>query len=127
MAGSWNIPLTTLTPGVHFYPLTGGEPVAGADTAAQLTVDRTVANGLNATPAVTQADIAVSLSPDGGASWYQAASAGLPGGIFTDKHGATVNSFSIGLPLPAGADRQARAQVTISGSSVAVAGTLTVS
>jgi len=76
MAGTFNIPLTTLPPGVHNFPASGGAAIADSDSLAVLTIDRTVPGGLNVRP---------------------------------------------------GTGRLARAQVTVTGTAVAVAGTLTVS
>jgi hypothetical protein len=126
MAGTFNIPLTTLPPGVHNFPASGGAAIADSDSLAVLTIDRTVPGGLNVTPGASY-EIAVYQSNDAGASWQFLASAGDAGGIITNPRLGQVNSNVIGVSLWPGTGRLARAQVTVTGTAVAVAGTLTVS
>lgn len=118
------IPLTTLPPGVfHFGPA----DLADADVLAVITIDRTVANGFNAQPVTTTANILVEQSSDGGATWFPLASDGFAGGILVNpRTGLTVNANDVGVELQAGTGRKARATVTISGASVAVQGTLVI-
>lgn len=125
MASTFTIPLTTLPVGTLNFPATGGASVPDADSEITLTIDRTVAGGLNAQPATTVISIAVSLSRDGGTTWQPlAAAGGIPGGLITGKTGATLTSSSVAVDLPPGTSRQIRASVTVSGAAVAVAGTL---
>jgi hypothetical protein len=126
MAGTFNIPLTTLVPGVHNFPASGGAAVADSDSLALLTIDRTVPGGLNAVPAVSF-EVSVYQSNDGGATWQFLASAGGSGGISIMHGGQQVNSNDIGVSLWPGTSRLVRASVTITGASVAVAGTLAIS
>lgn len=126
MAGTVTIPLTTLAAGAHdFGPVT----VQASDNLAVLTIDRTVAGGLDATPAA-QLNIAVNVSADGGATYQLLSSAGIPGGpqFFTDRGGTqhqyTASVVQVGLDQVHG-DRL-KATVTVSGVSVAVAGSLAI-
>lgn len=122
------IPTTTLQIGVRDF---GPAAIADTDTSITLTIDRTVANGLNATPA-THLLIEAMVSLDGGATWTMVAGAGIeggqlpqsppprgPGGFYTE------NVLRVGLDQYPGAGRRIKATLTASGASVAVAGTLT--
>lgn len=123
MAGTIVIPLTTLPTGQRtFGPLT----LADTDVLAVLTIDRTPANGFNSQPGTTAASIAIEQSLDGGISWQQLVSGTFTGGVLT-RRGQEVDSNDIGVfPVP-GTGRQLRAQVIISGSPVAVQGSLVIS
>lgn len=123
MAGTITIPLTTLTVGQHTYgPLT----LADSDVLVVLTIDRTPANGFNSQPGTTSASIAIEQSLDGGNSWQQLVSGTFTGGVVI-RRGQELDTNDVGVfPLP-GTGRQMRAQVVISGSSVAVQGTLVIS
>jgi len=130
MAGTFNIPLVTLPPGSRDFPATGGFAIADGDTVAVLTIDRTVTGGLNAVPATTSVSIATWQSNDGGASWTELSSATAAGGVYNvpPKYGSgIVSSFLMGVSLAYGTSRLARAHVTVSGSSVAVQGSLVIS
>lgn len=127
MAGTTQIPLTTLAPGTYHY---GPAALADSDTYAQLTIDRTVTGGFNSLTSATQAAIEVDVSLDGGNTWEQQAAISFLGGIFTQKPsqgGGTLAANGFTVSLPPGTNRQARATVIISGTSVAVAGSLVIS
>lgn len=122
------IPLTTLQPGVRDF---GPASVQDTDTSIVLTIDRTVVNGLNATPAA-QLSIAAMISRDGGATWTLVAGATLPGGQIPQvppPRGPggfyTQNVLTVGLDQFPGTGRRIKATLTATGSAVAVAGTLT--
>lgn len=115
------IPLVTLPAGVRDF---GPVAVADAETGVRLTLDRTVAGGLNATPAA-HIDMAIMQSNDGGASWKLISSAGINGGILTGPGGVTLTTFPLVTQWDPGTGRQAKATITVTGASVAVAGTLT--
>lgn len=123
MAGTITIPLTTLAVGQHTYgPLT----LADTDTLVLLTIDRTPANGFNSQPATTSASIAIEQSLDGGTSWQQLTAGTFSGGVIV-RRGQELDTNDVGVfPLP-GTGRQMRAQVVVSGSSVAVQGSLVIS
>ena len=127
MAATITIPRTTLQPGPHDFPPAGGQNVAGADTGAVLAVDRTVPGGLNAAAGSVLVTVAVVQSGDGGASWVEIATAGFPGGLLTDRAtGGTLAQSNMGAALWPGTGRLVRARVTVTGTAVTVAGTLTV-
>jgi hypothetical protein len=130
MAATITVPLTTLTTGTHNYPATGGASVADTDTSALLTIDRTVKNGsvqgFNGQPATTQAQIQVYQSDDGGSTWVLLISGTVEGGAYTDAHGNTVTTSSVGVTFNPGTGRLARAAVVVSGASVAVSGSLAI-
>lgn len=123
MAGTLNIPLTTLPVGTFLF---GPASVADADSLAVLTIDRTVANGFNAKTTATTCQIAVYQSNDAGATWNLLASAVFPGGIHIN-HAGQQNVSAIGIQFWPGTGRLTRAEVIIGGTSVAIQGSLAVS
>lgn len=127
MAGTLTIPLTTLTVGVHTFPPSGGASVADADTLIRLSIDRTVANGFNSQPATTTALIYSYQSNDNGVTWKWIAGDQVTGGIYTSPKAGQENTDYVEVSLDPGTGRLVRAVITISGASVAVAGTLTTS
>ena len=125
MAGTVNIPLSTLAVGTHVF---GPAAVADADKQALLTIDRTVTGGLNSLTPATGIQIIVDQSNDGGATWTQICSAPVTGGFTTSaNHPVPPGTSSVGATFQPGTSRQARAQVTVTGTSVAVQGTLVTS
>lgn len=112
-----NIPLTTLAAGTHDV---GPAAVSDADSLITITIDRTVANGLNAVGAAVSVRLAPSQSDDGGATWIELAAATATGGV--QPKGATTSVIEVGL-WP-GTGRQVKAAVTVTGGAVAVQGTL---
>ena len=124
MAGTTNIPLTSLAPGTYDF---GPASLADGDRMATLSVDRTVAGGFNSQPATTQAEIGVYQSNDSGATWFLLASATMEGGSFTDRHtGQPYTQSSVTVPLQPGTGRQGKAHIIISGATVAVQGSLVI-
>jgi hypothetical protein len=122
------IPTTTLQIGARDF---GPATISDADTSITLTIDRTVTNGLNDTPA-THLSIEAMVSLDGGATWTLAAGAGIEGGQLPQPPPPrgpggfyTANVLRVGLDQYPGTGRRIKATLTVSGSSVAVAGTLT--
>jgi hypothetical protein len=122
------IPTTTVQVGVRDF---GPATIPDTDSSIVLTIDRTVANGLNATPAA-HLEIDAMVSVDGGAHWTLVAGCGVeggqlpqapppkgPGGFYTS------NVLTVGLDQFPGTGRRIKATLTVSGSAVAVAGTLT--
>jgi len=126
VASTLTIPLATLPVGTLNFPATGGAAVPDADTSILLSIDRTVAGGLNSKTAATTIFIESWQSGDGGATWQSLAANTVVGGIFT-KGGTQINTDHVGTGLNPGTGRLVRASVTVSGASVAVAGSLTTS
>lgn len=122
------IPTITLQVGTREF---GPANVSDADSSIVLTIDRTVANGLNATSAThLQVDAMVSL--DGGSTWTVVAGFGTPGGqipMAPPPKGPggfyTQNQLVVGLDQFPGTGRRIKAVTNVSGASVAIAGTVT--
>lgn len=132
MASTFTIPATALPVGVTEL---GPSSVPDADTTVTITLDRTASKGatqgFNSQPGTTQMNVQLEQSDDGGTSWQPLAAMGpVIGGIFTmTKTGTvtTITSERLFTEFNPGTGRQVRATVTVSGASVAVAGTLTTS
>lgn len=118
------IPLTTFPVGVTRF---GPFARAGTLTHTVLTLDRTVANGLNSNP-TTIITYMVERSVDSGVSWQAFSGSTTTGGIIQGDGGVTVTSqvddTHWTTPQAGG---QFRVTVTIAGHSVAVSGSLVVS
>lgn len=73
---------------------------AGA-TNAKVTIDRTVASGLNALAATETFEIVIERSTDGGSTWVQAAGITCQGGVMVTK-GVTLaqETLTVGIPGP---------------------------
>lgn len=134
MPVSFTIPLTAFQPGSH---TAGPAAVPDGDTRVTLTVDRTVAGGLNALTAASGLHMEAQLSTDGGATWHAvdtdqpgtSTSWGAPGGpaTWTDKQGVvhTAGVSSGTWPIFPGTGRRIQAVITVTGpSAVAVAGSI---
>lgn len=116
------IPLVTLPVG----PLTVGPSTLAAGFAqAAITVDRTVANGLNSKTTDTTIQAEIQQSDDNGATWTTIAVSQTQGGI-SSNHNGQINIYPIQVSL-SGAACQMQALLTIGGTPVAVAGTLAIS
>lgn len=115
------IPTTTLQVGVREF---GPATMADADTRIVLTVDRSVANGLTATPAAVL-DVQVSVSHDGGANWVTVTETTFTGGSHLDRNGAVRTEDGLQISFGPEVNRRVKAITTVAGSSVAIAGTLT--
>jgi hypothetical protein len=119
-----NIPLLTLAVGTREF---GPAAVADDVNAVTLTIDRTVAGGLNSSPASTTLEIGVWQSDDDGASWQFRASAGLIGGVYPrNAAGDPYVESTVSVDLTPGTGRRVKAVTETGGSSVAIAGSLTV-
>jgi len=117
MASTLTIPLTTLPVGELDL---GPANAADAETGIVLTIDRTVAGGLNSlTPASTVA-VNVFQSNDGGVTWMQLVGATMPGGVVGLGHATS----DVRTGLFPGTSRKLKATVIVAGTPVAVAGTL---
>lgn len=118
------IPLTTLPVG----PLTfGPSAVANTETTIVLTIDRTVAGGLNSLTAASQIETDVQQSNDGGATWFFIAGGAMTGGVILDKHGVALAASTLTTGLLPGTSRKLRASCAVSGTAITVAGTLVTS
>lgn len=115
------IPLTTLPVGERDF---GPANAADTETGFTLTLDRTVAGGLNSLISATGIDMRVDQSDDGGTTWHEIVGATLVGGVFADAHGGTYLVSTVSASLTAGTSRRLRARVIVSGTPVAVAGSL---
>lgn len=116
MPTTFTIPLTTLPVGTRDL---GPSHPADAEQSILLTVDRTVAGGLNSLTAASEIDMNVQQSNDGGTTWQLRVGGTMPGGVL----GA---ASTLRVDLAPGTSRQLKATVTVAGPSpIAVAGTLT--
>lgn len=123
MATTFTIPLTTLP--VEARDLGPSHP-ADSETGFTLTIDRTVAGGLNSLTSATAILVSVSQSNDAGATWQEIGEVTVPGGTtINPKTGLTATVSLMTTYLLPGTSRQLKATVTVTGTPVAVAGTLT--
>lgn len=123
MATTIPIPTTTLAVGPHDY---GPAPIADNLKQATITIDRTVAGGLNATPSAS-IDLSVFVSSDGGATWQGATTGNCQGGIWPAPKGGQWNSIALTFQFGGGTNRQVKGTVVVNGQSVAVGGSIVVS
>jgi len=115
------IPQITLAVGSRTF---GPGNAADAEASITLTIDRTVTGGLNSLTGASVLDIAVDQSNDGGTTWHNLAGAEWTGGIQLDKHGNTRTQEQLFTTLNPGTSRKVRASTTVSGTSIAIAGTV---
>lgn len=126
-----------MTVNIAFGPVTlqagfvrdfGPYVVKAGDDQVSIVIDRTLPNGLDATPGAA-IEITVNQSSDGGATWTMLVSAHVPGGIltYTDRQGVvhqfTTSNIQTGLDL---AKAQIKATVIVGDTPVRVAGTFAV-
>ncbi len=117
-----NIPATTLPVGTREF---GPAAIPNGATSVDILVDRTVSGGLNSLTNATQVILTVFESTDGGVTWIAVASTTCIGGVFTMHGGLPLNSNDVGAMIYPDATH-IKGSVTVSGTSVTVAGTLTV-
>ena len=135
MASTTTIPLTTLPIGSQVF---GPHVAQASESSVSLTIDRTVAGGLNSLTLDSVLAVLVELSNDGGTTWHatdtdqmgtQTAWTAVGSPVtYTDKQGVqhvyTVSSATWYL-FP-GNPRRIRATITVSGPSpIAIAGSIT--
>lgn len=113
------IPLTTLPVGPV---IVGPSPLVAGYSVALVTIDRTVAGGLNSLTSATTVKSEIQQSDDGGATWNTIGVSQTQGGI-SSNHNGQVNIYPIQVSL-SGFACQMRALITVAGSSVAVSGSL---
>lgn len=103
--------------------------IAANESRIDMTLDRTLSSGLNARPDTTTIKVQFQVSFDGGTTWNDLTSAFFVGGIYSNSLNGQKNTdiFNCTIWNPGTAGRTARADVTVAGSSVRVAGSLTVS
>jgi hypothetical protein len=128
MAGTVTIPATVLDPAAgprDFGPVT----VQPADSTAVLTIDRTVASGMDATPAA-EIDITVNRSADSGQTWLLWLSGHVLGGpqTFLDRQGVQHRYATAAITCDLVPLRGQRIKATIAAqnSPVTVAGSLAI-
>lgn len=122
MTHTLTIPLTTLPVGSLAF---GPSAVADNEKSIVLTIDRTVTGGLNSLTSATAVAITVEQSSDGGITWVLAVGSTFPGGLISaGRAGGTLTANTANVDLTAGTSRLVRASVTVTGTPVAVAGTL---
>jgi len=124
MAGTTAIPLTTLQTGAHTF---GPASVADTDATTVLTVDRTVAGGLNSLTAAAAIEILIEQSDDGGTTWFLLVDGVIAGGPVAAKGGGSAATAQVGVTYGPGTGRQTRATLTVSGGPIRVQGSLTTS
>ena len=105
----------------------GPVAVATAESMVTLTVDRTPSGGLNAKPATTTIDVQFQMSFDG-LVWNNLADASFVGGVYSNPLDGQKNTdvFACSIWNLGTSGRTARATVIVAGTTVRVAGTLTV-
>lgn len=121
MASTLTIPQVTLPVGARTF---GPGNVPDADVSITLTIDRTVAGGLNSLTSASTLAVTVDQSNDGGTTWANLSGAAWTGGIQTDKHGVTRTAEVMLTELNPGTSRKVRATVTVGGTSIVVDGSV---
>lgn len=120
MAVTQNIPNTLLN-GTQTFNFTN---TAQPWTDATMTIDRTVAQGLNTKTSALTVQVAFDWSPDGGTTWRNIGGSTLQGGTITTK-GVTLTTdtldIGIGQPFPVGSGFRI---TTTASASVRIAGTV---
>lgn len=129
MASTLTIPLTTLNDGTRHF---GPAAVADTDVMAVLSLDRTVAGGLNSLTSATTLELMIDQSRDGGATWFPLVNAMITGGLVPAQPppkgpGGNAATAGAGVRFAPGTGRQTRATVITTGGPVAVQGSLTTS
>lgn len=118
------IPSTLLPLGPRSF---GPIAVATAESMINMTLDRTLSSGLNARPATTMIHVQFQMSFDG-TTWNDLAAADFVGGVYSNPLDGQKNLdvFACSIWNAGTPGRSARATVTVAGSTVRVAGSLTV-
>lgn len=125
MSTTTTIPLVTLPAGSRTF---GPANAADTETSITLTIDRTVAGGLNSLTTASLLSVDVQQSDDGGTTWLDLGNWGTDGGSDIDGHGNVFTVSSGTWDLRPGTSRKVRGTVTVSGpSSIAVAGSIVTS
>lgn len=116
------IPLTTIPVGSHDF---GPSAISNTISTVEIDIDRTVAGGLNSQPATTQLTLSLFQSPDSGVTWNPLTSGICIGGIIVNRDG-TITTNDVGGSLTPGNGREIKGNITVTGSSVAVSGEITI-
>lgn len=125
MMASLTVPLITLPVGQHvFGPIT----VGGTFNNVTVSVDRTVANGLDTAPSTTTFSFLMEHSPDGGVTWHPTIAGGpFAGGTeLADGHVNHTDTVTADWTPPWTGNR-VRVTTTVTGGSVAIAGSIVAS
>lgn len=117
-----NIPTRTLAVGTTEF---GPAAIPNGAAFVTISIDRTVSGGLNSLTNATQLTLNVFESTDGGTMWVMTASTTCVGGVFTMHGGLPLNFNDVGAMIYPNATH-IKASVDVVGTSVTVAGTLTV-
>jgi hypothetical protein len=93
---------------------------------ATITLDRTVASGLNAAPTTTTITMVIEESTDSGATWHGLNGAGdtTTGGT-TSNHNGQINLSITSITL-SGLASEMRATLIVAGAAVTIAGSLAI-
>ncbi len=120
------IPLLTFPVGTTQV---GPADVGVSDSQVIVYIDRTVLGGLNSLGETTTLHVVYEMSFDSGANWQFEGDATFAGGIRIDPDLGQLNTdyFEVGLERPGTSGRQVRAQLTVAGVPVAIAGSMVVS
>jgi hypothetical protein len=103
----------------------GPANAADSERGLVLTIDRTVAGGLNSLTGASALAITIWQSDDGGTVFYELGGGGFAGGPLLNKQGGTRLTESLSTQLnPGGTGRKLKMTVTAAGTPIAVAGTL---
>lgn len=124
MAMTIPIPTVSLPVGVQEF---GPAPIVDNLISAAVTIDRTVAGGLNSLPATAILAADVLISHDGGISFEHAAGITAVGGVFPNPKGGSYLASTLRVGFGSGIGRQIKARLTVSGRPIAVAGSIVVS
>lgn len=130
MPSTFTIPATSVAVGTTTF---GPANIPDADNGVSLIIDRTASKGnvqgFNSLTNVTQMNVQIDQSNDGGNTWQNLAAMGpIIGGIFTsDKTGTTqtITQERLSTEFNPGTGRMVRAIVNESGTSVAISGSIT--
>ena len=126
MATNITIPVTTLT--VAGSPKTFGPFNMNKEQNAVLTIDRTVAGGLNSLTSATTLEVDLYTSPDNGVTWIGPDGFSTTGGIITDRNGQTATTNTMSPKGLGGQGTRVKVVTTVIGpSDVVVAGSLVLS
>lgn len=118
-----NMPNVTLPVGSRTF----GPFSIGNNSQATVTIDRTVAGGLNSLDATSTLQVTIQSSPDGGTTWNDDVSSTFPGGVFS-KNGVQENSAILQVFGLDGGRNSCRVVTVVAGpSSISISGSVSVS
>jgi hypothetical protein len=106
-------------------PRTFGPFAVGGNTRAEIDIDRTVANGLNARTSASLLDVKIQTSPDG-VVWSDEVECAWAGGIVIGKAGQVNTDVMTVQGIPTTATQVQIVTVVSGPASIRIAGTVTV-